>query len=335
MFNRSDIETALTYMESNNLIRLGRSTSKWQQLYCPFHNDGQERKPSCGCLLEEETKNGVTYHAGFFNCFACGAKYDLGQGIREILKLKGTSLTAHPVLAKYVNDIILNDETHSLIPSELMTSMMDKYATEDVRSVILSQKKTYVSEEELASYRYTVPYMYERKLTDAVIEKYDVGYDANFVPPGRKKPLPCVTFPVRDVTGRTLFFCRRSIKGKFFNYPEGVEKPVYGLYELPKNCKEVIICESVFNALTAVVYGRPAVALLGTGNQLQISQLKRLGVNSFVICLDPDEAGRKGTEKLKKALSSVAFVWVMHVPEGKDANDLTYEEFENCYNNKD
>ena len=335
MFNRSDIETALTYMESNNLIRLGRSTSKWQQLYCPFHNDGQERKPSCGCLLEEETKNGVTYHAGFFNCFACGAKYDLGQGIREILKLKGTSLTAHPVLAKYVNDIILNDETHSLIPSELMTSMMDKYATEDVRSVILSQKKTYVSEEELASYRYTVPYMYERKLTDAVIEKYDVGYDANFVPPGRKKPLPCVTFPVRDITGRTLFFCRRSIKGKFFNYPEGVEKPVYGLYELPKNCKEVIICESVFNALTAVVYGRPAVALLGTGNQLQISQLKRLGVNSFVICLDPDEAGRKGTEKLKKALSSVAFVWVMHVPEGKDANDLTYEEFENCYNNKD
>ena len=213
--------------------------------------------------------------------------------------------------------------------------MMTRYAADDLKARMLAAKKKYVSEDELASYRFTVPYMYERRLTDEVIEKYDVGFDDNFIPPGRKKPLPCVTFPVRDETGGTLFFCRRSIEGKFFNYPEGVDKPVYGLYELPKNCEEVIICESVFNALTCVVYGKNAVALLGTGNAKQIEQLRRLQVRSYVIALDNDEAGHKGAKKLKKALSNSGFVWEMTMPEGKDVNDCDYETFMQCYNNKE
>lgn len=335
MLASNDIETALEYMDANGLIRLGRRTGRWHQLHCPFHNDGQEKKPSCGCSLETETANGITYYAGQFHCFSCSASYSFGRGIKEILRIKGTSLEAHPTLQKYVDGNTQVSEEDKLVSPDVYASIMAKYAAEDVRSKMLVNKTKYVSEEELARYRFTVPYMYERKLTDPVIIKYDVGVDMNFIPPGRKKPLPCITFPVRDIEGRTLFFCRRSIEGKFFNYPEGVEKPVYGVYELPEGCKEVIVCESVFNALTSVVYGHPAVALLGTGNSMQIEQLKRLGVNNYVICLDNDEAGRKGTAKLKKALSKSGFVWTMTVPEGKDVNDLSYEEFIECYNNRE
>lgn len=334
MLTRNDIETALDYMENAGLVRLGRITGSWHQLYCPFHNDGQERKPSCGCSLEGEYRNGVEYHPGTFHCFSCSASYSFSHGIKEILKLRGSSLDAHPELRRYVEGES-TQAVESLVPNELFNSMMSKYVAEDVRTLISVSQKHYVSEEELASYRFTVPYMYQRRLNDAVIEKYDVGFDGNYIPPGRKKPLPCITFPVRDETGGTLFFCRRSIEGKFFNYPEGVEKPVYGLYELPQDCKEVIICESVFNALTCVVYGYPAVALLGTGNVKQIEQLKRLGCKSYVICLDNDEAGRRGTEKLKKALARSGFVWVITVPPEKDVNDLSYEEFVECYNNKE
>ena len=177
--------------------------------------------------------------------------------------------------------------------------------------------------------------MYQRKLTDAIIEKYDVGYDAHHIPPGRSKELPCVTFPVRDIKGNTLFICRRSIEGKYFNYPEGVEKPVYGMYELPPNCKEVIICESIFNALTCVAYGYSAVALLGTGTPYQMNQLRRLGVQSYVICLDNDAAGRRGAAKVKKALTNNSIVWTMQVPEGKDVNDCTYEEFIQAYQSRE
>lgn len=105
---------------------------------------------------------------------------------------------------------------------------------------------------------------------------------------------------------------------------------------MPEDCKEVIICESVFNALTAVVYGHPAVALFGTGTQYEYEQLRRLGASSYVLCLDNDEAGNRGTEKLKKALSKTAMVWTMHMPDdGRDLNDLSYQEFLECYQNRD
>ena len=177
----------------------------------------------------------------------------------------------------------------------------------------------------------TVPYMYERGLTDDIIERFDIGYDANFIPPGRKNPVPCVTFPVRDLNGNTLFLCRRSVVGKMFNYPQGVEKSVYGIYECPKNAKSVIICESCFNALTAIKYGYNAVALLGTGTSYEIKQLKQLGVSEFVLCLDGDSAGQKGADKLKRALSQIALVWTIHMPVDKDLNDCTEDEFRELY----
>ena len=103
---------------------------------------------------------------------------------------------------------------------------------------------------------------------------------------------------------------------------------------MPKDCKSVIICESVFNCLTAVVYGYNAVALLGTSNTYQVAQLKQLGVKEYVLCMDPDEAGQKAAKKLKKALSGSAFVWTIEMPPGKDLNDCTKEEFDLLYSQK-
>ena len=336
MLDRNDIEIALNYLDNKGLIRLARqssSSSNWRQLHCPFHNNGQEKKPSCGCSLVEEVRNGQSYPVGMFHCFACGASYSFAQGIVKILELKNSSIAAHPDLEKYVTDIDFSDKT-SLIPTELMSSVLATYAAEDLR-LRMMVKKEYISEQELASYRYTVPYMYQRRLTDAVIEKYDVGFDGHHIPPGRKKELPCVTFPIRDINGNVVSICRRSIEGKYFNMPMGVDKPIYGIYELPKGVKEVIICESIFNALTCVVYGHPAIALLGTGSSTQIDQLKKLSVSTFVICLDNDEAGNKGAAKLKKALCKNSIVWTMHVPEGKDVNDLEKSEFDEVYRLRD
>lgn len=320
-------------MEQNGLIRLGKITGNWYTLHCPFHNNGQERKPSCGCSLNEEVSGGVVYKPGQWHCFACGAAYSFGVGIKEVLEIKNTTPEAHPFLEPFVTNAFTEEEKDSLVPEDMMSSILVSYAVDNLRARNAA-KPTYISEEELAGYRFTVPYMYERRLTDEIIERYDVGYDAHHIPPGRSKELPCVTFPVRDIQGNTLFICRRSIAGKYFNYPTGVEKPVYGIYELPKCTKEVIICESVFNALTSTIYGHPAVALLGTGTTYQIAQLKKLGVQSYVICLDNDAAGARGTEKLKKALKGSAMVWTMTVPEGKDVNDCEYDEFIKAYNNR-
>lgn len=331
----NNIEEVVDKLEAEGLIRTARISGDWYTVYCPFHSDGKERKPSCGVLLHDQVRNGQVYKAGMWHCFACGVSYPLPKGITEILKKKSVKMKGVKWLEENVPGFSRDDaEIASLVPPEVMSSVMEKFAADSLRARFQS-KPEYVSDAELASYRYTVPYMYERKLTDEVIARYDVGFDRNHVPPGRKKPLPCITFPVRDVSGKTLFMCRRSIEGKYFNYPQGVVKPVYGLYELPKNCKSVIVCESVINALTCVTYGYNAVALLGTGNPYQINQLKRLGVREYILCLDGDEAGRTGTAKLKKALAGCGFVWSVTMPEGEDINSVDREVFEEALRNRE
>ena len=116
--------------------------------------------------------------------------------------------------------------------------------------------------------------------------------------------------------------------------PQGLEKPVYVLFELGENSNIVILCESIFNALTCYVYGYKALALFGTGTKLQLNTLKTLGVKEFVLGLDPDEAGIRGAKKLKNALKSVAIIRTMGIPEGKDINDLSKEEFIESFQNR-
>lgn len=326
-----DVAEVLEKLSDLNLVKLNRITGKYYSIYCPFHNDGNERHPSCGVLLEDEVRNGESYKAGFWHCFTCGAAYSLADGITKILE--GKSLATKDGLEWLRENVPGFEESDFdfLVPEELMQGILSKYQLESLR-VKSSGETRFVPESELAKYRYTVDYLYERKLTDEVIAKYDVGVDVNFVPEGRKRPVPSVTFPVRDQRGRCLFVCRRSLAGKNFYMPRDIQKPVYGLYELDDDVRSVIVCESIFNALTCVVYGRPAVALFGTGTPYQASMLKRMGFDEIVLAFDPDHAGDLGVKRMRKHLKDAAIVSVMaNIPEGSDINDLSKDEFEDAY----
>ncbi len=333
-----DVILILETLSQHGLVKLNRQMNDWYSVYCPFHagggSDGFERRPSCGVSLQMQVRNGQTYPEGMWHCFTCAAAYSMEDGVTKILQSRDIDMLGKDWLAQNVPGYEAEDDFDYLIPQTTMQNLTNKYAIEYVRQMT-EPEQSFVSEEELASYRYVVPYMYERKLTDEIIEKYDVGYDANWIPPGRKRAVPCITFPVRDRQGRTLFLCRRSIAGKLYNYPTGITKPVYGVDMLPQGTSSIIICESIINALTAVSYGYNAVALLGTGNQLQMQQLKELGAQEFVICTDGDEAGRRAAAKLKKYLKSVAMVWVIHMPDEKDLNDLDKEEFDKLYQERE
>ena len=330
-----DVLQIIDVLDSNGLIRKNRIIGNYYSIYCPFHSDGNERKPSCGVLLNDEVRAGRMYHAGWFHCFTCGIAYTMPEAVQKILKMKSINKDGLDWLKENVPGFSSNESFEYLIPQDTMESINNKFALNYIDSVLNKTEHKYVDEEELKTYRYTVPYMYERKLTDEIIEKYDVGVDMNWIPPNHKNKVPCITFPVRDVNGNTLFLCRRSISGKLYNYPSGVTKPVYGMDVIPKNCKSVVICESIINALTAEVYGYDAVALLGTGNSYQIKQLKESGIQEFVLCMDGDEAGRKASNKLKKALRDVGIVWVVNMPDGKDLNDCSKEEFIQLYSERE
>ena len=51
---------------------------------------------------------------------------------------------------------------------------------------------------------------------------------------------------------------------------------------------------------------------------------------SYILALDSDNAGYNGTNKIAKALTNKLVV-KLNIPNGKDINDLSKEEFENLY----
>jgi hypothetical protein len=298
-----------------------RKITNHLQVTCPFHKDGAESKPSCGITTTDIKQGDRLVKAGTVHCFTCGKTCSLEEMISYLFGRNDFGAFGSEWLRK--NFLTVTYESRPTIDLNLSRSVK-----KDISEI------KYVSEEELDSYRYVHPYMYQRKLTDEIIEKFDVGYDANFIlkhQNGGESHLRCVTFPVRDMTGGTLFIARRSIDTKFFNYPAGVDKPVYGLYELSQleiYPSEIIICESIFNCLTCWVYGKYAVALNGTGTPEQYKQLKNMPNRKFILGLDPDDAGYRGRAKIRKALGDCKILSEYDIPVGKDINDLSKEEFD-------
>lgn len=279
------------------------------QVTCPVHNHGQERKPSCG--ISTTNKQGVD--AGTVHCFTCGFRSSLPEFISICFGRKDNGEYGKNWLIKKFISVEISER-----PDLELNISRNKQNEQNIE---------YVSEQELDRYRYTHPYLYRRGMTDEIIEEYDLGYDRNFKLPGTNNTIETVTFPVRDINGNTLFVARRAIYQKLFYYPQNVDKPLYGIYELDKNAAEIIVCESMFNALTCRVYGKQAIALLGLGTETQYKQLEQLKARKLIIGLDPDKAGSRAGLRLKNRLKNKKIISFLDVPEGKDINDLTEEEF--------
>lgn len=270
------------------------------QITCPFHSGGKERRPSCGIACQDTGK----VPAGAVHCFTCGWSGTIEMMISNLLGFDDFGAAGARWILK--NFVVVEVEDRPDLK-------LDFGKPEKAR------KQKFISEEELDKYRYYHPYLAKRGLTEETCDKFDIGYD-----PKRK----CITTPVRDEFGRCLFVATREINSKIFNLPKDIEKPVYGLYEIGANkLDEILVCESVFNAATAWQYGRPAVALFGTGDAVQYAKLRGLRCRKFVLALDPDEAGRKGEARFISALGKYKLITKLKIPVGKDVNDLSEEEF--------
>lgn len=289
------------------------------QITCPFHKNGMENRPSCGVTTVEHKRGDRVVPAGVFYCFSCSAHGDITELISHCFAKHDGGLFGKQWLLDHFTNYEVENRNGFF---KRWGNMRNK------------QEQKFISEEELAKYRFTHPYHKKRYLTEKLLDIYDIGYDVSFRLKPELHPLECITFPVKNEQGNVVFIARRSIKGKIFHYPKQVDKPIYGLWEakyLFPDSKELYICESILNALILVKWGKPAVALLGTGTHNQIEKLKHLDYRKYILCLDPDEAGEKGIQKLYNALSIYKFIKTIKMPEGSDLNDLgycnTYEEF--------
>ena len=306
VFN-TDCYTILTELQQQlkinkiNLLGVIQDTPDNVMISCPYHKGGQERRPSMGVKKSD----------GTCHCFACNEVVGLQQMISHCW---GDDSQIGAVGWQW---LLKNFLTVSV--EERKDFVLDY--SRDKKTV----KKEYVSEEELDGYRWTHPYWAKRKITDErIIELFDLGYD---------KATQCITMPVRDYKGNTLFIARRSVHTKYFNYPQGVEKPLYGLCEirtLDVSPQEIIVCESMIDALTCWQYGKYAVALNGLGTQLQFKQLMDMPCRKLILATDMDSAGLQARERIKKYVRGkiiTEYFWDLSV--AKDINDMSKDYFDN------
>ena len=289
------IDELRSQLNTNGIKLLGvvRDTPDNIMVSCPYHKGGQERRPSAG----------IKKSSGVFHCFACGETHSINEMISYCFGKTDDLVGAFGWNWLLKNFLIVSVEDRRDLNLDLTRNNNSNFPVR------------FVTEEELDKYRVYHKYMWKRKMTPEVVDIFDVGYDED---------TKCITFPVRDIKGNCLFIARRSVNSKFFNYPAGVEKPVYGLYELSQLHefpKEVIICESMIDCITAWVYGKYAVALNGLGNELQFRQLNNMPCRKFILATDNDNAGKSARLRLRKCLKGKIITQYILPSNRKDIND--------------
>lgn len=284
-----------TYLKD---IKLNHNTA---MVTCPFHKNHNEKKPACGVFLEDTN----TFKTGSFHCFACGESGNFAKFVGQC----------------FGGDSKLGKEW---LFDRYSFTYDEDYCESDLQKIVIDNnpKKFYLNESVLKYYDYYHPYMWERKLSKEIVDKFRVGYD-----PIREM----LTFPVWDEKNNLVMITARSVNSKKFFIDGEKEKPVYLLnYAQISNSPYVIICESQIDALTSWVYGVPAVALIGVGSEHQYEVLNRCPIRNWVLMFDNDEAGRKAAKSFKYHIRKDVMITEVSFPPGKkDINNLTQDEFNN------
>ena len=293
------------------------------QTNCPFHKNGQERKPSFGVNGEIDK----------CHCFSCSWSGTIEEMISELYGYQDDGKFGKRWLIKRFNTVEIETRPNIMEGFNGRNNTIYRFNDNDGDNNGINRFKQNmqgdksseqyfgeITEEELDKYRYIHPYMYERKLTDEIIERFDIGYDRE-----RKE----ITFPVRDIEGRCVFVAGRSTERKFFRLPQGLNKPLYQGYRFVDGSYKICyVTESFLNCLTCWKYDKPAIAMLGTGNKKQYEILNKLPVREYILAFDPDEAGRKATERFRKNVHGKIIKELVYT-DNRDINDLQ-EEFLNC-----
>lgn len=294
------LRTIQRELTNGKLRDIGQQRGQNIPVTCPHHKGGFESHPSCQVFADIDDK--YTQYGQVY-CFTCKYTRTLPEFINDCFDEEGTF--GEEWLLQRCDTGFISEVQY--LPEIVLDAPKD---TEE-----------FLDENELVKYQYYHKYMWKRKLTPEIVDRFEVGFD----PVGDR-----LIFPVRDDKGRLLCITSRNVKNKFFTLPEGKKKPVYLLYYIKQqNMKSVAICESQINALYLWSIGIPAVALFGTGSSYQYELLKKSGVRSFNLYFDGDTAGYAGSRKFKQAMPDDVLITTYRLPDGKDVNDLSPEEIFN------
>ena len=279
---------------------------------CPFHDD---HNPSCG----------VWESSGFFKCFACGEEGSFADFISEV---DGVSL----IDAKRA---IRSSEDLSNLESQVAKAILDDDVSIRFFNVD-SFHKVFPAVQGTPGYEYLTE---RRGLRPEIIERFDVRWGDHGKFTNR------VIIPIYTQDGRLLAYTGRGVRDGMIPKTMKNRSParaLYGLRELGVTTGWVrgymVVVEGEFDVMYLQGLGIPAVANMGTApmNGHRILLLRR-HASGVVLSYDEDEAGKRalyGDGKRRGTVETLGGhlpTFVVHLPEGRDADQLSEDEVEDLY----
>lgn len=167
----------------------------------------------------------------------------------------------------------------------------------------------------------------ERGLTQATLEAFNIGDGGDQI-----------IFPyIRDgkVINTKYLKLERTNGKKEIRTEKDCEPCLFGWQTIPKNAREITICEGEIDAMSLYQYGIPALSVpfgagSGSKNEWIENDFERLSIFDVIyVCMDDDEAGHDARKSIVQRLGNVR-CRIMTLPM-KDANDC----LQNGYDDKD
>ena len=302
-----------TRLKGDTYLKDIKPTGHTCMVTCPVHKNHSENHPSCGVFTEKYGN----FNEGDFHCFTC-------QTTGTLVELVGICFGYDK---KYGEEWLIDRFGAVADIDRFELTDIEVPTTQNILNKIKNNKKPLDSTVlENYNHDYYNEYMWKRKLTKEVVDHFKIGYNPK---------TEALTFPVWDEKGNYKMMTERSVHSKNFFIQSNVEKPVYLLnYVIGKDYPFVLVTESQLDALTAYVYGVPAIALLGVGTSEQYEILNRVGIREYVTMFDNDFAGRAAAQRFNKNINKNIFVTNLYFGnlKKKDINDLTKDEFDQILN---
>lgn len=331
-----DIETVLVLLaqemkERTGLEYFGRPvpTGSNVMVKCPFHHNGQERRPSMGLRID----------SGQFNCFTCGAENG-NHGDFPLFIAKCLDMGVERDPDGNITKPPKPELGYKWLLKKFNLAVQGERPLLNLGQTTKNAKFTnFLPEEELDKYyEYTHPYMLEARHVPQKIQDFlEIGYD---------RETNSVTFPMRDIRGRIVYIKKRPISSynevRYANVKDIPKKNLmFGAWALHKNLnltpKEWMI-ELVKERGLLLVEGEIDVAsgwtlkwpTSGIGGRIlfeeQVGVLKRLGVRKIILGFDNDEEGQKEIARAQDRYSKDFRFGVLKYPDwAKDMNDVIKE----------
>lgn len=313
---------------------------------CPFHDDDT---PSC--VISPKTN--------LFHCFGCGAG---GSVIDWVMKTQGVSFRlACELLLKDVGAVAeaptktIKKTTAQKLTSPLAADLLAADAHQALSEVIEFYHSTLLENDE------ALAYLDKRGLNDPeLIREFKLGYAnrtlAYHIPQNNREAggkireqlkqvgilrksghehfNGSLVVPVMNADGKITEIYGRKTRDDLTKgtpkhlYLPGEHRGVFNEKGL-KNQREVVLCESLIDAMTFWVHGvKNVTASFGTQGFTAdlLAAFKRHRIQKITLAYDRDEAGNTAAESLAEQLQAEGFeCWRVLLPLGMDVNQYAGE----------